>query len=90
MVSNKEINKVVIEHKDRLTRFNFEFLVEFFKSHNVEIEWTDNVLNKSFENELVEDMLSLLSSFSNKIYGKRSSENRKKKKLIEQQKEKKC
>jgi len=90
MVSNKEINKVIIEHKDRLTRFNFEFLVEFFGSHNVEIEWTDNILSKSFENELVEDMLSLLSSFSNKIYGRRSSENRKKKKLLEQQKEEKC
>lgn len=31
--------------------------------------------------ELVEDMLTLMSSFSNKIYGKRSAENRKKKKL---------
>ena len=37
--------------------------------------------NKSYEQELVEDMLTLMSSFSNKIYGKRSAENRKKKKL---------
>lgn len=33
-----------------------------------------------YEQELVEDMLTLMSSFSNKIYGKRSAENRKKKK----------
>jgi predicted site-specific integrase-resolvase len=36
--------------------------------------------NKRYEDELVEDMLTLMSSFSNKIYGKRSAENRKKKK----------
>jgi len=37
----------------------------------------------SYEQELVEDMLSLMSSFSAKIYGKRSSEVRKAKKLAE-------
>jgi len=41
----------------------------------------EDVLGKSYEQELVEDMLTLMSSFSNKIYGKRSAENRKKKKL---------
>lgn len=54
----------------------------FFASHSVEVEWTEEVLgNKRYEDELVEDMLTLMSSFSNKIYGKRSAENRKKKKL---------
>jgi predicted site-specific integrase-resolvase len=41
----------------------------------------EEVLGKKYEDELVEDMLTLMSSFSNKIYGKRSAENRKKKKL---------
>lgn len=72
---------MIVEHKDRLTRFNFNFLAAFFASHNVEVEWTEEVLgNKRYEDELVEDMLTLMSSFSNKIYGKRSAENRKKKK----------
>ena len=87
LVSEKKIDKVVVEHKDRLTRFNFEFLSQFFASHGVEIEWVDDVLAKSFENELVEDMLSLMSSFSNKIYGKRSAELRKQRKILEQQKQ---
>ncbi|NLB56757.1 MAG: hypothetical protein GX811_13530 [Lentisphaerae bacterium] len=38
---------------------------------------------KVFELKGVEDMLTLMSSFSNKIYGKRSAENRKKKKELE-------
>jgi predicted site-specific integrase-resolvase len=84
LVEEKQINKVVVEHKDRLTRFNFKFLEAFLASHGVEIEWMEEVLGKSYEDELVEDMLTLMSSFSNKIYGKRSAENRKKKKLAEQ------
>lgn len=39
----------------------------------------EEVMSKSFENELVEDILSLMASFSAKIYGRRSSQNRKKK-----------
>lgn len=87
LVSNKEIDKVVVEHKDRLTRFNFEFLSQFFASHNVEIEWIGEVLGKSYEAELVEDMLSLMSSFSNRIYGRRSAEIKKQKMLLDQQKQ---
>lgn len=54
--------------------------VEFFNSHGVEIEWVEDVLPKSFEAELVEDMMSLISSFSSRVYGRRSAERRKKKK----------
>ena len=85
LIAEGKIDKVVVEHKDRLTRFNFQFLSAFFESHDVEVEWMSEVLgNKSYEQELVEDMLTLMSSFSNKIYGKRSAENRKKKKELEQ------
>lgn len=88
LIEDKKIDKIVVEHKDRLTRFNFQFLADFFASHGVEIEWVSEVLgNKSYEQELVEDMLTLMSSFSNKIYGKRSAENRKKKKELEALKE---
>lgn len=80
LIENKEVSKVIIEHKDRLTRFNFEFLQAFFDSHQVQIVWVEEVLNKSFEEELVKDILTLMSSFSNKIYGKRSATLRKKSK----------
>ena len=47
---------------------------------NGKIIWTDEVLNnKSFEQELTEDILSLMASFSAKIYSRRAKENRKKK-----------
>lgn len=79
LVDAHEVDVVVVEHKDRLCRFNFGYLQAYFQSHGVEVEWIEDVLGKSYEEELVEDMLSLMSSFSACIYGKRSAENRRKK-----------
>lgn len=79
-VIDGNINKVVIEYKDRLTRFNFEVVETLLKGFGVEIECVEKSLPKTFEAELVEDMLTLVASFSAKIYGRRSAERRKKKK----------
>ena len=79
LVNEGKISKVVVEHKDRLCRFGFGVMEAYFASHGVEVIWTDEVLGKSYEEELVEDILSLMASFSARIYGKRSAENRKKK-----------
>jgi predicted site-specific integrase-resolvase len=73
-----KFQKLIVEHKDRLTRFNFNIMVLFFKQLGVDVICIEEILPKSFENELVEDMLGLLSSFSAKIYGKRSHQNKKK------------
>jgi len=73
-----KFDKVVIEHYDRLTRFNFKLVVEYFRSHGVEVEYVESVLSESFEADLVKDMLSLIAVFSAKLYSKRGKENRKK------------
>lgn len=77
MVINGEANKIIIENKDRLTRFQFNFIFKMFKSYNCEII----ILNDkevSSDEELASDMMSLLASFSGKFYGRRSAERRKK------------
>ena len=71
-----KFSKLIVEHKDRLTRFNFNLLSLLFQQLGVEIVCVENILPKSFENELVEDMLGLLSSFSANIYGKRFHKNK--------------
>ena len=81
LVRERKVKRVVIEHKDRLCRFMFNIFKEFFNSFDVEIECATQKRSKSFEEELTEDMLALMSSFSAKIYGKCSAENRRKKKL---------
>jgi excisionase family DNA binding protein len=78
VIFSRKINRVIIEHKDRLSRFNFNIFKVFFESYGVTIEYVEETLPKAFEDELVEDMLSLMASFSAKIYGKRSAENRRK------------
>ncbi|RLI55320.1 MAG: IS607 family transposase [Candidatus Thorarchaeota archaeon] len=78
LLSEGKISKVIIEHKDRLTRFNYNMFVLFFEQLGVEVVCVEEILPKSFENELVEDMISLMTSFSAKIYGKRSHKNKKK------------
>ena len=79
IAEKKEISKVIVEHKDRLTRFNFKIYERYFKSLGVEIIIVEQTLPKSYEAELVEDIMSLVASSSSKVYGKRSAENRKKK-----------
>ena len=78
-----KFDKVVIEHYDRLTRFNFKLVVEYFRSHGVEVEYVESVLSESFEADLVKDMLSLIAVFYAKLYSKRGKENRKKRKEAE-------
>ena len=79
VAEKKEISKVIVEHKDRLTRFNFKIYERYFKSMGVDIIIVEQTLPKSYEAELVEDIMSLVASSSSKVYGKRSAENRKKK-----------
>ena len=82
LVIKKKINKVIIENKDRLTRFQFNLIKTFFESYDVEIECVENN-NISNEEEFVNDIMMLMASFSGKLYGKRSV---KRKKEIKEQK----
>ena len=41
LVIDKKINKIIIEHKDRLTRFQYNLIEMFFNSYGVEIELVD-------------------------------------------------
>lgn len=76
LARDHKLNRLVIEHYDRLTRFNYELLEEYFESHGVKVEYVEKVLGGSFEEELVKDIISLMMVFSAKLYGKRSKENK--------------
>ena len=80
LAEKREISRIIVEHKDRLTRFNYKIYERYLKSLDVEIIIVEQTLPKSYEAELAEDIMSLVASSSSKVYGKRSAENRKKKK----------
>lgn len=79
LVVNGKINKVIIEHKDRLTRFQYNLIEFFFNSYGVEIELLDKK-EYTEQEELVNDMMMLIASFSGKVYSLRAQENRKRRK----------
>ena len=79
LVVNGKINKVVIEHKDRLTRFQYNLIEFFFNSYGVDIELLDKK-EYTEQEELVNDMMMLIASFSGKVYSLRAQGNRKKRK----------
>jgi len=75
MVISKEVSKVVIAYSDRLTRFGFKTLEEFFKSYGTEII-VINKEEKTPQEELVEDLITIISHFAGKLYGMRSHKYR--------------
>lgn len=87
-ISQNKVEKVIVLYKDRLLRFGFE-LVEYIASlHNCEIEIVDNT-EKSEQQELVEDLVQIITVFSCKLQGKRANKARKLvKELIEEGSEK--
>ena len=78
LVIDKKITKLIIEHRDRLTRFQYNFIEKMFNSYGVEIIHIEKN-DISEQEDLVTDIISLMASFSGKVYGKRSAERRRKK-----------
>ena len=73
MILNNEVSKVVVAYPDRLVRFGFEIVEEVCKAHNCELAAL-NREDETPEQELIEDLISTLVSFSEKLQGMRSQE----------------
>jgi putative resolvase len=74
-VTNGDVEKVVVLYKDRLLRFGFELLENLFKKYDCQIEIIDNT-EKTEEQELVEDLIQIVTVFSCRLQGKRSKKTR--------------
>lgn len=69
MVEKREVGAVIVAFKDRLTRFGFKYLERYFASHGVRIEVVNGEEPKDAYQELIEDLIALVSSFAGKLYG---------------------
>jgi len=68
MVTAGEVDIVLIEFKDRLARFGYSYLQEFIESHSARVEVvTQEDEPKDATQELVEDMLAIVASFSARL-----------------------
>lgn len=76
MVTSNEVEKIVILYKDRLVRFGFELIQNICNDFDVEIEIIDST-PKTDEEELVEDMIQIVTVFSCRLQGKRANKAKK-------------
>lgn len=70
MIENGKIKNLIIAHKDRLVRFGFEWFEQFCLNHGCKI-LIINDEQLSPEQEIVKDLVSIIHTFSSRIYGLR-------------------
>ena len=78
LLLDKTVTRIVVEHKDRLTRFGFNYITQLWHGEII-------VINEVIEdeNDLMQDFVSLVTSFTARLYGRRRS-RRQTEKLIAQ------
>lgn len=87
MVTNSEVEKIVVLCKDRLIRFGYELIENLCNKFGTTIEIIDNT-EKTEQQELVEDLVQIVTVFSCRLQGKRANKAKKMiKELIEDDKD---
>lgn len=70
-----KFSRLVVNYKDRLTRFGYEYIEKYLQVFGVKVVAARSLETKTPETELVEDLVSIVHSFSGKLYGLRSHKN---------------
>ncbi len=72
LVREDQVAEIVVTYPDRLTRFGQEYLQVLLDSFGVTLTVLDPGEDKTAEQELTDDLLALIASFSGRLYGMRS------------------
>ena len=78
LLSNPDISVIVVEHRDRLVRFGFEYLDATLAASGRRIIVIEK---EELSDDIVRDMTEVLTSMCARLYGKRSAKNKAKKAL---------
>lgn len=68
---DKSINLIVVEHKDRLARFGLNYIIKLLELDNRRIEIINPQAND--EDDLMQDFVSIITSFVSRLYDRRRS-----------------
>ncbi len=71
LLEDPEVTTIIVEHKDRLTRFGFNYIETLLKNRGGEIVVINQVT--SDKEDLIQDFISVITSFCARIYGQRRS-----------------
>ena len=72
LITNSEVDRIVVLYKDRLLRFGFELIENLCTKYGTKIEIIDST-DKTEEQELVEDLVQIVTVFSCRLQGKRAN-----------------
>jgi len=72
-----EVGRLILTHKDRLLRFGAELVFALCQAKQVEVVIINQGEDTSFEEELANDVLEIITAFSARLYGSRSHRNQK-------------
>lgn len=73
ILKDKQITRIVVEHTDRLTRFGFEYILAALNAQSRSIVVINQTENKD---DIVKDMMDVVTCLCARIYGKRSAKNK--------------
>jgi len=74
-ILNDKVEKLVITHKDRLLRFGAELIFQICKEKDIEVIIINKSENSTFEENLAQDVLEIITVFNTKLHGLRSKKN---------------
>jgi predicted site-specific integrase-resolvase len=77
LIFTRQVNRLVINHNDRLLRFGSQFIFNLCELCEVEVVILENKTDLSPEAALVADVIEIMTVFSAKLYGRRSHKNKK-------------
>ena len=77
VLADPDVTHIIVEHRDRFMRFGSEYVESALSARGAKLIIDDSEL----DDDLVQDMVSVLTSFCARLYGKRSARNRAKKML---------
>ena len=72
-----QMSRLVITHKDRLLRFGGEIIFRICELKGIEVVIINKGEQPSFEEELTQDVLEIMTVFCAKLYGRRSQKSKK-------------
>ena len=78
LLADPRVKTIVVEHRDRLMRFGFEYVEAALRAQGRRIAVVDS---GEVKDDLVQDMIEVLTSFCARLYGRRSAKNKAKKAL---------
>lgn len=85
LLLDESIKKIVVEHSDRFSRFGMNYIVKLMKLQGREIEVINEQSND--RDDLMQDFVSIITSFCARLYGQRRNKRRTEKIIEELSKE---